>query len=79
MASKTKSGGGRKHGRGLRSPAHKKYVLTNRRAVNKIARISKHIRGLEIKILRFIDRDVKDPSGMKAEVKRAKLALKRVK
>ena len=78
MASKTKSGGGRKHGRGLRSPAHKKYVLTNRRAVNKIARISKHIRGLEAKIKRFIDRKI-STVGMVAEVKRAKLALKRVK
>ena len=44
MASSTGGTGGRKIGRGMRSPAHTRYVNENRREKNKIRRAKKHIK-----------------------------------
>ena len=47
MASSTGRKGGRKEGRGLRSPSHSRYVNESRRERNKIWRIKKHLKRCE--------------------------------
>lgn len=42
--SSTGKGGQRKHGRGLRSPAHARYVNEGRRERNKIKKLRKHLK-----------------------------------
>ncbi len=42
--SSTGKGGKRKHGRGLRSPSHKRYNTEMRWLKNKIRRLQKHMR-----------------------------------
>ena len=44
MPSSTGKGGRRKFGRGLRSPASKRYVAEGRRETNKIRKLKKHIK-----------------------------------
>lgn len=44
MASSVGGKGGRKIGRGLRKPAHARYVNEGRRELNKIKRLKKHIK-----------------------------------
>ena len=44
MASSTGKGGRRKIGRGLRSPASKRYASEGRRLTNKIKKLKKHIK-----------------------------------
>ena len=76
-ANKAKSGGGRKIGRGLRSPSHNKYNLMKRDRTNKARGISKHIRVLVNKIKRF-EKKGWAVLDMLAEVKRSEAALARV-
>ena len=45
--SSTGKGGQRKYGRGLRSPAHARYVNEGRRERNKIRKIKKHLKAHE--------------------------------
>lgn len=45
--SSTGKSGQRKVGRGLRSPAHSRYINEGRRETNKIRRIKKHLKQCE--------------------------------
>ena len=45
--SSTGKKGGKKIGRGLRKPAHARYVNERRREINKIKRLKKHIKRFE--------------------------------
>lgn len=47
MASSGGKKGGRKVGRGMRSPAHTRYTNEGRRETNKINRIKKHLKRCE--------------------------------
>lgn len=47
MASSTGGKGGRKIGRGMKSPSHSRYVATSRRKINKIKRLRKHLKKCE--------------------------------
>lgn len=44
MASSTGKGGRRKFGRGMRSPAHTRYIATGRRETNRVKKLKKHIK-----------------------------------
>ena len=44
MASSSAKKGGKKIGRGMRSPAHNRYVMENRSAKNKARDLRKHIK-----------------------------------
>jgi hypothetical protein len=47
MAASTGKKGGKKFGRLLRSPAHTRYINTGRMLLNKIKRITKHLKKCE--------------------------------
>jgi hypothetical protein len=52
MASSTGGKGTKKFGRGMRSPSHARYMATNRKKLNKICRLRRHLRALARKLMR---------------------------
>ena len=52
MASSTGGKGTKKFGRLLRSPSHARYIAIDRRRLNKICRLQRHLRALAKKLMR---------------------------